>query len=246
MPMHTVLCLSSAQQEHCGSIGNDNEMAATLSRSQFFYLNTANPANCTGNVISWRVCYYGPEIIDVQGSYWATYAVYRRVRSQTEDESITLYTRVSEIFRAIRTVSRLTNVLNVDGEIEQSGFNCYTDSIDVGESPLTIQAGDILGACVFNPEDMQSPPVVNRFPLHVVGETSTGETLLQMDTAGCSREAIPSDISSNQLSILNSRRLHIYANIGKPVLGLVSYATYACTSQNRIAPIKNRKHTHYS
>ena len=217
--MHTVLYLSSAQQEHCGSIGNDNETAATLSRSQFFYLNTANPANCTGNVKGWRVCYYGPEIIDRAGSYWATYAVYRRVRSQTEDKSITLYTRVSEIFSAIRTVSRFTDEPIADGEIEQGGFNCYTDSIDADDSPLTIQAGDILGACIFNPEDMQSPPVVNRFPLHVVGETSTGETLLQMDTAGCTREAIPSDIdiSSKQLSILNSKRLHIYANIGKPV-----------------------------
>ena len=239
-----MLYLSSAQQEDCGSIGNDNETAVTISRSQFFYLNTANPANCTGNVISWRVCYYGPEIIDRAGSYWATYAVYRRVRSQTEDKNITLYTRVSEMFRAIRTVSTFTNALDVDGEIEQGGFNCYTDSIDVGESPLTIQAGDILGACVFNPEDMQL--VVNRFPLYVVGETSTGETLLQMDTAGCSREAIPSDveISSEQLSTLNSKRLHIYANIGKPVVGLVSYATCMPPSLPPLPPTPPPPHTH--
>ena len=55
---------------------------------------------------------------------------------------------------------------------------------------------------------MQS--VVNWFPLHVVGEASAGETLLQMGTAGCSRKEMPSDISSNQLSTLNSKRLHIY------------------------------------
>ena len=159
------------------------------------------------------MCYYGPDTVDIMGSYWATYAVYRRMVS-AEDEKIT-YVRVSEIFRAIKSVSGGTSFPGVDGEITQGGFNCYTDAIDAGESPLTVQAGDILGACVFTPEDMQS--VVNRFPLHVVGEAS-GETLLQMVTAGCSRDSIPSDISSSDLSTLNTKRLHIHANIGKAVL----------------------------
>ena len=208
----TVLYLTSAQQERCGSIGNRDETAATPSNEQFFYLNTANPANCTGNITSWRLCYYGPDTVDIMGAYWATYAVYRRVGSGS------IYSRVSEIFTAIRTVASGTNFPRVDGEIAQGGFNCYTDTIDVGESPLTIQAGDILGACVFNPEDVQ---LVNRFPLDVVGKDSGG-SLLQMGTAGCSMEAIPSDISANQLSILSSRRLHIYANIGKAACAILS------------------------
>ena len=33
------------------------------SRAQMFYLDTANPANYTGNVTSWGVCYYGPDSI---------------------------------------------------------------------------------------------------------------------------------------------------------------------------------------
>jgi hypothetical protein len=123
------------------------------------------------------------------------------------------YERVSEMFRAIRTVSRFTIFPIVDGEIVQGGFNCYTDSIDVGNSPLTIQAGDILGACVFDPNNSVTLGV-DRLPLDVVGEAD-GETLLRMGTAGCSRTNIPSDISTSQLSTVNSRRLHIYANIGK-------------------------------
>ena len=206
----TVLCLASAQQEQCGSIGNSDETAGTASRAQMFYLDTANPAPCTGNVTSWRVCYYGPDSIDDRGSYWATYAVYRRMGS---DNSITGYMCVSEMFRAIRTVSRIiNNDPIVDGEIEQGGFNCYNDSIDAGDSPLTIQAGDILGACVFDP--INSPFSVNRLSLDVVGEVN-GESLQQMGTDGCSRTNIPSDISINQLSTVNSRRLHIHANIGK-------------------------------
>ena len=179
-----------------------------------FYLDTANPANCTGNITSWRVCYYGPDSVDNTGSYWATYAVYQRMGS---GDSITGYMRVSEMFRAIRTVDSFTGNPIIDGAIEQGGLNCYDDAIDAGNSPLTIQAGEILGACVFDPEDDQIPFVgvtVARLPLDVIGEVG-GESLQQMGTDGCSRTNIPSDISTNQLSTLNSRRLHIYANIGK-------------------------------
>ena len=214
----TVLCLASAQQEHCGSIGNSDETAATASRAQMFYLDTANPAPCTGNVTSWRVCYYGPDDINDIGKYWATYAVYRRTGSGNSLR----YVLVTEMFRAIRTVSRFTGDPIVDGEIEQGGFNCYSDSIDAGSSPLTIQTGDILGACVFDPEDdrvnnilpvLGSRVTVARLPLNVVGEVN-GESLQQMFTDGCSRTNIPDDISINQLSTVNSR-LHIHANIGK-------------------------------
>ena len=205
----TVLYLTSAQQERCGTIGNSNESAATPSRVQFFYLNAANPAPCSGNITSWRVCYYGPAIVDNSGSYWATYAVYQR----TESSSSVHYVRVSGMFRAVRTVERLVSTDQlVDGVIVQGGFNCYDDTIDAGDSPLTIQAGDILGVCVFTPDNTFMS--INRFPLHVVGEAS-GESLLQMGASGCSKEDIPSDIPANQLLTLNSKRLHIYANIGK-------------------------------
>ena len=134
---------------------------------------------------------------------------------------IIYYERVSETFRATRAISGITEESNIDGEIVQGGFNCYDDSIDVGNSPVTIQAGDILGACVFDPSDERiniplvgSTATVVRLPLDVVGEVN-GESLLQIGTDGCSRTSIPSDISTNQLSTINSRRLHIYANIGK-------------------------------
>ena len=77
------------------------------------------------------------------------------------------YDRVSEMFRAIRTISDFTDNSIIDGEISQGGFNCYTDSIDVGNSPLTIQAGDVLGACVFNPDNSFG---VTRLQLDVVGQ----------------------------------------------------------------------------
>ena len=212
---HTVLYLTSAQQENCGSIGSNNEIAGTPSRAQMFVINTANPAPCTGNITSWRVCYYGPQSVNRAGSYWATYAVYRKIGSG----SSTRYIRVSEMFRALRTIAGFTVTpgARVDGEIVEGGFNCYTDSIDVGDSPLTIQAGDMLGACIFDPNGdlvVDDLEILIRLPLDVVGEASS-ESVLQMGTAGCSTDEIPSDIPANQLSTLNSRRLHIYANISK-------------------------------
>ena len=203
--VHTVLYSTSAQQEQCGSIGNSDETAATPSRAQMFYLDTDNAAPCTGNVTSWRVCYYGPDSVNGRGSYWATYAVYRMMGS---GDSVR-YIRVSGMFSAVRTIESFVSVDPVaDGEITEGGFNCYDDAID---SPLTILAGDILGACVFDPSNGFG---VTRIQLDVVGETSGG-TLLQRATTGCSREDIPSDIAADQLSSINSRRLHVYAMIGK-------------------------------
>ena len=61
-----MLYLTSAQQGRCGTIGNSDETAATLSRAQLFYLDTEHPATCTGNITSWRVCYYGPELLTIE------------------------------------------------------------------------------------------------------------------------------------------------------------------------------------
>ena len=59
------------------------------------------------------------------------YAVYR-IMGSGEDE---YYERVSEVFTA---VTATTGVGFSDG-LNQFGFNCYTDFIDVDDSPLTIR-----------------------------------------------------------------------------------------------------------
>ena len=168
---------------------------------QMFYLNTANPAPCTGNITSWRVCYYEPFFAStflIRYSYWATYAVYRRVESGSNVQ----YQRVSETFSA-----KADNVI-------RGGFHCYTDRLDSSEQSLTIQAGDILGACVFNPIDPIDQTILRqkREQLNVVGEVR-GESLLAMNARECSLTEMPLHIPVNQLTNVNSRRLHIYANV---------------------------------
>ena len=153
------------------------------------------------------MCYYGPDEVDNRGGYFATYAVYRRMGADS-------FERVSETFRAIRAVQRFTSIPAVDGVIQAGGFSCYDDSINDGNSPLTIQAGDVLGACVFDPQDRDS---FNAFQLDVVGETRgrPSGSLLEMNSDGCERTSpLPSSIQMNSLRTRNSRRLHIHANIG--------------------------------
>ena len=83
----------------------------------------------------------------------------------------------------------------------------YNDSLD---TPLTVQSGDIVGACIFRPPDGSS---FSRRQLNIIGDVH-GETLLGVDDSGCTMDGIPSNISASHLSVETSRRLHLYANIG--------------------------------
>ena len=192
-------------QDNCGSIGQNDETRATVETDKMFYLNTENPAPCAGNITSWRVCYYGPNdnLGFLQRSYWATYAVYR-IMGSGENER---YERISEMYSAVRSTAGLTFADIVDGVIQQSGFNCYNDTLD---TPLTIQDGDIVGACIFMPPGGFG---FSRRQLNIVGDVD-GETLLGMDDSGCTINRIPSNISTSRPSSHTSRRLHLYANIG--------------------------------
>ena len=69
-----------------------------------------------------------------------------------------------------------------------------------------IEAGDVLGACVFNPSGGPNHRLL------IVGEAS-GYSLMEMNSTGCSLDAMPSNVSTSDLSNVNSRLLHVYANI---------------------------------
>ena len=202
-------------QDFCGPIGSsDADNAVASNREAMFYLNTANPAPCSGTITSWRVCYYGPNSVDFS-TYWATYAIYRRI-TISSDGSGEHYEKISIVMRAVRATGLLAAVNStgiIDGSIQSGGFNCYDDFIGAGSSLLTVQAGDILGACVFDPIDGDN---YDRRQLDVVGEAEMdGEFLLGMSSSGrCTTDALPSNIPISQLSMVSSRRLHIYANIG--------------------------------
>ena len=174
-------------------------------------MNTDNPAPCAGNITSWRICYYGPSSVNQNSfiSYMSTYAVYRRMGSGGDVR----YQRVSDAFRATATTSRLADIDSngiVDSIIQENGFNCYDDTNDINMS-VPVQAGDLVGVCIFSPEDGS---FFTRNQLNVVGNGG-GESLLQMNNVGgCSVDSLPSSIQADDLTTVNNRRLHIYANIG--------------------------------
>ena len=166
----------AAVADMCGLIGNSNETQVSAIRDEMFYLDVDHPAPCAGNVTSWTVCYYAPDNVRNNRIYWTLYAIYRRNVSGNDD----LYERVSDTFTAVRSGPDL-NFHLIDGGIVAGQFNCYIDTIDNGDSSLTVQAGDVLGACVFDPPQ-------NRRQLDIVGEGG-GESLLEMnDVARCTNE----------------------------------------------------------
>ena len=126
--------------------------------------------------------------------------------------------------RATRRLLRSRENSLFDGRIQEGGFSCYTDTMDNNASPLTVQAGDVIGACVFNPEDDGLQNV--RIQLDVVGESSPVSSLLATSADGCSMDALPSNISVSQLSVLGSKRLHIHANVGMCDYNCIYFVPY--------------------
>ena len=203
----------------CGLIGNSDETQPRARRDRRFYLDVDHPAPCAGNVTSWTVCYYAPDSVESDRIYWAFYAVYRINVSENDDH----YERVSDTFTAVRSGEDFLNGPIVDGGIVEGEFNCYNDTIDNGDSSLSVQAGDVLGACIFDPAD--TGDAVRR-QLDIVGEGG-GESLLEMNDDRCvfmgdDRE-IPLSVERSQLSPRSSRRLHLYANIGNGLSLLYSF-----------------------
>ena len=164
------LCLVSAQS--CGTIGNDDDSEMNERTDRRFYLGINNPATCNGTITSWTVCYYGPG--QAMGrSYWATYAVYRRNDSGEGEH----YERVSGIFSAVRATANViaADIDPTDGLIQERSFMCYNDSVDASDSPLTVQDGDIIGACVFDPQE--DDVSFSRRQLNIVGDIMNGVSL---------------------------------------------------------------------
>ena len=174
--------------------GTNRQTPFTVDRTHMFYLNTAAPAPCSGNVTRFRYCYYRPlsdEIIDGH-NYQARLAVYRPVNLANGS------------FRYVR-VSNLTTIFRNSATINSSGaFRCRNRN-NIGFN-FEIQVGDIFGVCIF----YSAENFIHQ--LDLVGQTS-GYSLMGMSADGCSRTTIPSSISSNQLSVISQRILHVYADI---------------------------------
>ena len=215
-------CSPTLSQDTCGHIGNNDERNATPSRNPMLYLDTDNRANCSGNITSVRVCYYGPDSIpnNMRRIYRTTYAVYRQLE---DEQGLKYYRRVSGTFTAIRVTSNVNQNANPerDGPID-TGFNCYNDTLYTNTNGMegfvqavTVEEGDIVGACIVDAEDRESEVnSAERLQLDIVGEES-GHSLMHTSTTECQLNTIPLQIPIGNLTSVGSRKLHLYAKIGK-------------------------------
>ena len=113
---------------------------------------------------------------------------------------------MSPVFVAELSTSDLVSQLGEDDDELVGTFSCavYTPNV-----PVTMEAGDVLGACVFNPSGG------DRKQLDIVGNRITNlGMLMRTGDNGCGINTVPSSVTSASLQDSSSLALHLYANIG--------------------------------
>ena len=214
--------------ESCGHIGDNRRETQGYSAydgADGFYLDIGNRACCSGNITSWRVCYYTPDPgqLDIEdyGLYRVKYAVYRRNGMD--------YIQVSNL-----TFNFTLDQEELSGHWQKRNTSINEDSptgetLDCYDMPLNtsfaVRAGDIIGACVVSGPDLDDSSHSNVQRLSEVNNQShptPTEYLLHNDsylTSCRMNETLPSSIIDfkTHFSRVRAQRLHIsaYITIGK-------------------------------
>ena len=179
--------------ESCGVIGSDSG-EFDIDTAHGFYLNTQDPSPCNGTVSGFQYCYYRSSSLAAR--YEFTFAVFR----ETSPES---YSAVSEAYTTGRTLTN--HNLGLSGAFACAGFEVMNQ--------IQIQAGDVVGACIYNPPDTGGLRGV-RVELNVVGRNAGSNRYLMMTgNTGCNDFTVPSPVSG--LTRIDSHVLHISASISK-------------------------------
>ena len=131
--------------------------------------------------------------------YWATWAVYRRMRSGNHSS----YVMVNS---SLRRVSRGNGTNSMD-------FRCRNAGTDI-----KVEAGDVVGACIYDPPDFNS---LVRLQLDIIGQASGYSLEKTDDVSECGSSSMPSVISNRQLSRVNSSLLHLYAIINSMLKSVI-------------------------
>lgn len=221
-------CSSTSAQDICGLIGDVNDTQLEVDQIEMFYLDSDHPARCSGNITSWRVCYYGPKaMVKKSYAYHVKYAVYRPERNGTTCKyhlvpgsisSITLRRMSNGGNRSRHTRSSTHNKKTSRPEYDQfytDGFYCYEQSLD---AHVFVEEGNVVGACVVNPKGMMKQlDIVSRVN-NVNGQSPDSVRLYGTNqyVKLCQDNKltdIPTIIMTDQFSAVNSTRLHLSANI---------------------------------
>ena len=183
--------------QSCGRVGQtyQDEISGGVTTSAF-YLNPGDPASCNGVIASVHYCFSADQEQTVASDqYLVTFAIYRR-------NNVTSYSNVTPA-----TALQVTGQ-HLQDDLESDSFGCSTYTLD---QLLPIQAGDVLGVCVFD------PPGLSQHRIDLVKEFSLGSSnnLLRIDSVldSCTEATVPKTVNSNSPFNFNGT-LYLYAEIG--------------------------------
>ena len=245
-----------AQLGTCSQANVSNETAGTPDVREMFARFFVKPVTCTGRIVSWEVCYYGPTNPLEDEPYEVVYAVYRR-DERSNGSGDTRYVKISNTFSIkLRKIvddgcgdgedgsgeddeggskedgsgedgegrgkgERVRGSMHSGNTMTYSplheGFHCNSykmTNTSTGYSSV-IQAEDIIGVCVKNPN---STVMDVQHQLGIVGVNTSEDSLFHMSIDNCGTEpedGFPSVVLFDQLSHLDLTRLHLYVKTGK-------------------------------
>ncbi len=199
--------LVSGQQ--CGTVGRVGSTRTgnmnNRERNQFF-IDRGNRANCSGMITSLSYCFHRPPL--TANEYLTTVAVYRPASTNTNENVFTVVSSPITIQKS---------ATDLEAELNTTDFTCSVFNLP---QPVTMETGDVLGACVFDPDDTTNG--VTTFRLDIVSIAAGGsENVVRTNTqpdipAGCSNTTVPGsfDRSGTGNRAGTDRSLHLWANIG--------------------------------
>ena len=205
-----VVATAAAVILHCTSIilaqdfcGVTDDTRFQVDATEMFYLDVDHPICCSGKITNWRVCYYGPAANDDSKPYRVKYAVYRPNVTESND---TEYHLVPGSNRSTTIRRRGSN----NKFYTSRSFYCYKQSLDT-RSHVVTEEGDVVGACVVDPNGgMKQLNIVSK----VSGQPPDSVQLLgTKQYINLCKEGtnIPISITLNQLSVIDSTKLHLGA-----------------------------------
>ena len=164
------------------------------------YLNTERTATCNGTISSLRFCYYGQRDI-FQRTYRSLVAIYRQLNETT-------YVRTSETISITRKSNPYQTPL--EDAFLPGFFNCDMQELTSG---IEVQAGDIIGVCMYNSRDTNRIDMITIIP-------SAGYRMLfeRASTANCDTGALAPVVGGHHLRRdTTARILHVSAEISTQI-----------------------------
>ncbi len=147
--IYAVLVLQQLVQ--CGTVGrvgSERTDNRNRERNQFF-INRGNRAGCAGMIISLSYCFHRPPLSVLTANEYLTIHAVAVYRPASADAGVEAFNVVSSPITIQKSATELLTELNAAIDT-RFNFACSTFNL---LQPVPMATGDVLGACVFDPDD---------------------------------------------------------------------------------------------